>query len=217
MKTNEELRKLAEQLKNPNGCKGIEIAEMMNETNIKMTHHSIDCLEILDEDNILELGHGNCAHLPYLFQHNNINYCGLEISELMNSEAKRINQLFVENGKADFRLYNGLNIPFQDNYFDKAFTVNTIYFWSKPKVLLTELYRILKPNGKLNITFACQNFMAQLPFTQFGFTLYNNEKIKRLITTTPFKIISSDTQTETVKSKMGEMIDRTFTTITLKK
>src|SRR5690606_41662511 len=38
----EELKELAEQLRQPNGLKGIEIADMMNETNIKMTLHSID-------------------------------------------------------------------------------------------------------------------------------------------------------------------------------
>jgi ubiquinone/menaquinone biosynthesis C-methylase UbiE len=215
---NEELKALAEQLRQPNGLKGIEIADMMNETNIKMTFHSIDHLGILDNDHILELGHGNCKHLPYVLkQKNKLTYYGLEISELMNNEAKRINQCFCEAKQALFYLYDGQNIPFEDNYFDKIFTVNTIYFWADPKLFITELYRVLKPNGILNITFAQQNFMKQLPFTQFSFTLYNNEKIKQLIDTTPFKTVGLDTQIETVKSKTGDIINREFTTITIRK
>jgi SAM-dependent methyltransferase len=215
---NAELKALAEQLRQPKGPKGIEIADIMNETNIKMTLHSINNLSILDNDTILEIGHGNCKHLSYVFQQKNkLTYYGLEISELMNKEAKRINQRFTEKQEAFFQLYDGLNIPFSDNYFDKIFTVNTIYFWDDPKSLMTELYRVIKPKGILNITFAQQDFMKQLPFTQFRFTLYDNGKIKQLIDTTPFKTVGSDTQTETVKSKTGDLVSRDFTTFTLKK
>lgn len=218
MATDEELKELAEQLRQPSGRKGIEIADMMNETNIKMTLHSINQLKIADNGRILELGHGNCKHLPYILkQKNKLTYYGLEISELMNKEAKRINRRFVENKQADFYLYDGLHIPFADNYIDRIFTVNTIYFWADPKLLMAELYRVLKPNGILNITFAQHEFMGQLPFTRFGFMLYSNEKVQQLVDTTLFKIIGLDTQIETVKSKTGSTIDRTFTTMTVEK
>ncbi len=218
MATDDELKELARQLRQPNGSKGVEIAEMMNETNIKMTIHSIDQLNIRDNDCILELGHGNCKHLPYILkQKNNMTYYGLEISELMNKEAKRINHQSVDSKQAFFHLYDGLHIPFDDNYFDRIFTVNTIYFWADPNSLLSELYRVLKLNGTLNITFAQHEFMEQLPFTQYGFTLYNTEKIKQLIGMTPFSIVGWDTQTETVKSKTGDLVNRNFTTIKLKK
>src|SRR5690554_7668608 len=107
---NVELKALAEQLRQPNGLKGIEIADMMNETNIKMTFHSIDHLGILDNDHILELGHGNCKHLPYVLkQKNKLTYYGLEISELMNNEAKdrkstRLNSSHVRISYAVFCL-----------------------------------------------------------------------------------------------------------------
>lgn len=218
MATNEELIALASQLRCPEGTKGIEVAEIMNETNIKMTIHSIDRLNISDNDNILELGHGNCGHLEYILeQRTNLKYYGLETSELMNTEAQRINRPFVENKQASFHVYDGFTIPFSDNYFDKILTVNTIYFWTEPKFLLSELQRIMKPNGKLNITFTQEKFMKQLPFTQFGFNFYDNEKITQLIDKTPFQVISSDTQTDSIKSKIGNFVNRKFTTITLTK
>lgn len=215
---NENLKALAAQLRNPNGHKGIEIAEMMNETNINMTLHSIQHLSIQDNDTILELGHGNGKHLAYILtQRSNLSYHGLEISELMHQEAMRINQESIDKHQAFFHLYDGSNIPFSDNYFDKIFTVNTIYFWNDPKSMISELYRVIKPNGLLNITFAQEDFMEKLPFTHFNFTLYNNEKIKKLFEDTPFQTVSQNTQKETVKSKMGDLIDRDFTTFSLKK
>lgn len=214
----EELKELAAQLRQPKGDKGIEVADLMNDTNISMTHHAIEKLNILDNDKIMELGHGNCKHLSHLLnQKNNLTYYGLELSELMNKEAERINQQFIKNKQAHFVHYNGLEIPFSDNNFNKIFTVNTIYFWSDPTHLLDELFRILKPNGTLCITFAQQKFMQQLPFTEYGFTLYDNEKLTKLIATTPFKIIDCETQTETIKSKMGDSIERGFTTFILVK
>jgi len=217
--TDEELQELASQLRCPNGIKGVEVSDLMNETNISMTVHSIGRLNLLDNGNVLELGHGNCSHLPYLLQQkNNLIYHGLDISELMNKEAKRINQQFVDRQQATFYLYDGLNIPFTDNYFDRVFTVNTIYFWADPKFLISELYRVIKPKGILNITFGQQNYMKQQPLTQFGFTLYDNEKIEQLIDTTHFKIVGSDTQTEIVKSKTGDgLVEREFTTFTFEK
>ncbi|MDR0263669.1 MAG: class I SAM-dependent methyltransferase [Sphingobacterium sp.] len=214
----EDLKTLATQLRQPNGTAGIGIADMMNETNIKMTLHSIDQLNIIDHEVVLELGHGNCKHLPFVLeQKSGVIYYGLEISELMNKEAEQINRQYVNRQVAFFHLYDGLKIPYDDNYFDKMFTVNTIYFWDNPLLLLSEIYRVIKPNGILNITFAQKDFMQQLSFTKFGFTLYDNKKLKQLIDKTSFKIISSYTQTETVKSKTGDLVNRAFTTFSMQK
>ncbi len=218
MTNKEELKELAAQLRQPHGTEGIAVANMMNESNIGMTRHSIDRLNILDRDHILELGHGNCDHLSYLLkQQENLSYSGLELSELMNNEAQGKNKAFLSSKKVSFYLYDGVTIPFPDNLFEKIFTVNTIYFWTKPELLLAELYRVIKRNGILNITFAQKSFMQGLPFTQFDFELYDDEKIIRLIDKTSFKIVNSDTQTETVKTKTGEFIERDFTTVSLGK
>ena len=214
----EELQAIASQLKHPTGEKGIEMANMMHETNINMTRHSIQNLHIQSGNTILELGHGNAGHLEFIFeQAENLKYYGLEMSELMFQEARQINRNFVSQKQAFFSLYDGNKIPFEDAFFDKIFTVNTIYFWQEPKKLLSEIYRVLQPKGTLCKTFAEESFMKQLPFTQFEFDLYNTEKAEKLIKSTPFKIINKETLTEKVKSKTGELVDRDFTTLVLEK
>ncbi len=214
----EELQVIASQLKHPSGEKGIEMANMMNETNINMTRHSIQNLNISKENKILELGHGNAGHVEFLFeQAENLKYYGLEMSELMFQEARQINRNFVSQKQAFFSLYDGNKIPFEDESFDKIFTVNTIYFWQQPEKLLLEIYRVLQPNGNFCLTFAQEDFMKQLPFTQFEFELYNTEKAQQLIEKTPFKIVYTETKTEKVKSKTGELADRDYTTIVLEK
>ncbi|QSB26882.1 class I SAM-dependent methyltransferase [Flavobacterium sp. CLA17] len=214
----EELQAIAAQLKHPTGEKGIEMANMMHETNINMTRHSIQNLNIAAENKILELGHGNAAHLEFVMQQaGKLTYYGLEMSELMFQEARQINRNYVSQKQAFFSLYDGNAIPFQDSFFDKIFTVNTIYFWQEPEKFLLEIYRILKPDGNFCLTFAEESFMKQLPFTAYEFTLYSTEKVQQLIEKTAFKIVYTETLTEKVKSKMGELVDRAFTTIVLEK
>ncbi len=214
----EELQAIASQLKHPTGEKGIEMGNMMNETNINMTRHSIQNLQIDSGNKILELGHGNAGHVEFIFeQAENIKYYGLEMSELMFQEARQINRNYVSQKQAFFSIYDGNTIPFEDDSFNKVFTVNTIYFWQEPEKLLSEIYRILQSKGILCITFAEESFMKQLPFTQFEFELYSTDKAEKLIEKTSFKIINKETLTEKVKSKTGELVDRAFTTLVLEK
>jgi ubiquinone/menaquinone biosynthesis C-methylase UbiE len=214
----EELQAIASQLKHPTGEKGIEMGNMMNETNINMTRHSIQNLQIEAGNKILELGHGNAGHVEFIFeQAENIKYYGLEMSELMFQEARQINRNYVSQKQAFFSIYDGNTIPFEDNSFNKVFTVNTIYFWQEPEKLLSEIYRVLQSKGILCITFAEESFMKQLPFTQFEFELYSTEKAEKLIEKSSFKIINKETLTEKVKSKTGELVDRAFTTLVLEK
>ena len=183
-----------------------------------MTRHSIQNLQIDSGNKILELGHGNAGHVEFIFeQAENIKYYGLEMSELMFQEARQINRNYVSQKQAFFSIYDGNTIPFEDNSFNKVFTVNTIYFWQEPEKLLSEIYRVLLPKGILCITFAEESFMKQLPFTQFEFELYSTEKAEKLIGKSSFKIINKETLTEKVKSKTGELVDRAFTTLVLEK
>ncbi len=213
----DQLEALAAQLGNPSGEKGIEVAEMMNETNIGMTKNSISNLQLNAGDSVLELGHGNAGHLDFLFsQANEIHYTGLEISSLMHHEAKQSNQAHIETGKARFLLYDGGKMPVEDHTIDKVFTVNTIYFWKEPEMVFAELSRILKPGGTIALTFAHRSFMEMLPFTAFGFTLYNPDEILEIVSGTNFQLDHEDDQKEVVKTKTGESVERFFSTLVLK-
>lgn len=214
----QDLKELAIQLGNPSGRKGIEIAEMMDRNNIAMTLHSIDNLGIQNQDKILEIGHGNCGHLKLILNKSSeIQYTGYDISELMNEEAKKLNSDLIQNYSVEFKLYDGENFPELDNFFDKIFTVNTLYFWQNPIEFLNEIYRITKPNGIFCLTFAEKDFMKTLPFTQFGFKLYSLEDVQELIQNSEFKIEKTETQTEEIQAKSGEMVKRKFVTLVLKK
>ncbi|SMP23292.1 class I SAM-dependent methyltransferase [Chryseobacterium profundimaris] len=213
----EDLKILAQNLANPQGKKGIEIGEMMNDTNIGMTLESIQTLLIEDDEHILEIGHGNADHVKNILNKaTNINYTGIDISETMHQEAIRRNAAFED--QADFVLYEGEKLPFEDKTFDKIFTVNTVYFWEQPVEYLNEIYRVLKDNGTFVITFGQRNFMEKLPFTQFDFKLYSNTEMEEMISKSHFKRMKISEREEQIKSKTSqETITRNYTILTIKK
>ena len=215
---NEELKELAAQLRFPQGSKGIQVSDMMHESNANMIRKTIESLQVSNNEEVFELGHGNAGHLHYLFEiEKSALYYGLEISELMHAEAKQINKSFVDSRQAFFFMYDGAEMPFGDNYFDKGYTVNTLYFWNEPVKVLMEIYRVMKPAGVFAINFAQQKSMELLPFTKFGFELYDTEKAEKLIEQTPFNIADIENHVEVLKTKTGESIQREFTIIRLKK
>lgn len=212
-----DLKILAQNLANPQGEKGVEIGEMMNATNIGMTLESIKTLLIEDDENILEIGHGNAAHVKSLLSlAQNLKYTGIDISETMYYEARRLNEEF--KNQAEFVLYEGTKLPFEDKTFDKIFTVNTVYFWENPVEYLNEIYRVLKTEGTFVLTFGQRDFMEKLPFTEFDFKLYNNDEMEELISKSRFKRMKIFEKEEEIKSKTGdELIKRNYTILTIKK
>lgn len=212
-----DLKILAQNLANPQGEKGVEIGEMMNVTNIGMTLESIKMLLIEDAEHILEIGHGNAGHLKSILNKaKDLTYTGIDISETMRKEAQNLNEEFKD--QADFILYEGRKLPFEDEVFDKIFTVNTVYFWDNPVEFLNEIYRVLKNTGTFVLTFAQRDFMEKLPFTKFNFKLYNNDEMEELISESRFKRMKISEKEEEIKSKTGdELIKRNYTVLTIKK
>ncbi|SUX45248.1 class I SAM-dependent methyltransferase [Chryseobacterium indoltheticum] len=212
-----DLKILAQNLANPQGEKGVEIGEMMNVTNIGMTLESIKMLLIEDAEHILEIGHGNAGHLKSILNKaKDLTYTGIDISETMSKEAQNLNKEFKD--QADFILYEGRKLPFEDEVFDKIFTVNTVYFWDNPVEFLNEIYRVLKNTGTFVLTFAQRDFMEKLPFTKFNFNLYNNDEMEELISESRFKRMKISEKEEEIKSKTGdELIKRNYTVLTIKK
>lgn len=206
-----DLKNIARQLSCPEGEHGIKTGEMMHASNIGMTSSAIDALNLQDNDSVLEIGHGNGGHIAQLLSKaENLRYYGADISETIITEAEKINQHFIDQGIVHFNLTDGNNLPFENNLFDKIFTVNTIYFWPNPAEYLKEIRRTLKPNGTFALCFADKSFMQNLPFTPYGFTLYEVEKVKGLLEDADFIIKNTIKKLEQVQSKTGEHVEREY-------
>ncbi|MEO1515401.1 MAG: class I SAM-dependent methyltransferase [Bacteroidota bacterium] len=216
--TEEQLAEIARQLNKPEGPIGLEVAANMNQTNISMTRAAIHSLDWRSGKKVLELGHGNCGHLSEVLQQaDELTYVGLEISQSMQEEARRINREEVDKGRAQFHLYDGQKIPFEDGVFDLLLTVNTIYFWADPLALLEELARVASGEAHFAIAFAHKDFMEKLLFVKDNFRLYDQEDVRQLVDKSPWQLQNIATHTEQVTSKSGALVERIFSIASLEK
>jgi SAM-dependent methyltransferase len=214
----EQLIELAQQLRNPSGENGVSTGIKMNNTNSNMINCTLETLKIADNETILEIGPGNAQHLGQLMGvAKNIQYYGVDVSETMITEAKKINALFVSSGKVSFLHSDGQLIPFPKNTFDKIFTVNTIYFWENPNQYMAEIIRVLISGGILSIAFVDKESMEKMPFAQHGFQLYDLERINTFLS--QFKLSNKQIvrQKELVNSVDGTKVEREFIILTVKK
>lgn len=214
----DELVELASQLSNPYGEKGIQVGHQMNETNSFMIRNTLAHLSLNDNDLVLELGHGNANHLKELFQKaDQLKYFGLDISETMKAEAEIYCSLNNLSERTTFELYDGETFSYDDNSFDKIFTVNTLYFWKSPAILLNEINRVLKPEGTCCISFIDEVSMNELSFTVYGFTKYTDNRFQQLVNESNLELFHKKMYSEMTKSKMFADMERRYWVMALKK
>jgi len=175
-------QQLAAQLRKPEGEYGIEVARQMNHGNAIINRLTIAQLPLHDGNKVLELGMGNGFFIGELLQKaNNLQYTGADYSALMVQEATEMNRQFVEAGIVSFHQASADKLPFDDNSFDAIFGINIIYFWHTPTAELSEIKRVLKPGGTLTLSIRPKSSMDSMPFTQFGFTKYDEQSIVALL------------------------------------
>ncbi|WP_256006034.1 class I SAM-dependent methyltransferase [Pedobacter deserti] len=208
-----QLKELASQLGCPHGDNGLPTAENMAANNQFMISTAISALDLHSNDIVLEIGPGGGAHVAELFTRTNaIRYHAIDISPLMVDLCKQTNSDLVGEGRAEIHLSDGIRIDFPNDMFDKIFTVNTLYFWKEPEAYLREIERVLKPGGMFVLCFAPKSFMETLPFTQYGFKLYENAEVKGLLAGAGFTPAKIDTYEETVVAGTRS-IQRSFSVI----
>lgn len=214
----EELRSLAAQLRKPEGEFGKIVGNNMQESNHVMIHKAIDSLRLESKDVVLEIGHGNGFHIPYFFETEaNMRYYGIELSELMQAESLLRNQLFVNDNKASFHVYNGIKFPFPSDFFTKIVSVNTLYFWENPISFFREIERVLQKGGLFSLCFADKSFLKQMPFSCYGFTLYSKDEVVKLTDKTELSFTNTTTFTDVIITKSGEQLKREFHVLTFTK
>jgi ubiquinone/menaquinone biosynthesis C-methylase UbiE len=109
----------------------------------------------------------------------------------------------VNSSRADFRQGSVESIPFDSHSFNKACTVNTVYFWRSLEAAFKEIHRVLHPSGRLVVGFLPKEHMDRMnmpadifitrtpqevvdAMTKAGFTGIHIERPKL---TTPWNVI----------------------------
>ncbi|MBZ4192568.1 class I SAM-dependent methyltransferase [Niabella beijingensis] len=214
-----DFRELAAQLRCPSGAGGSEVAAQMFAANRNMIGKTVDVLELSAVQEVLEIGFGSGLHVPDLFATNtSLRYHGVDISDLMVETAQAGNQQLTAAGKAVFlKTEAGMPLPFEADHFNAIFSVNTLYFWPAPEHQFAGCYRVLTAGGRMALAFIERSFGATLPFTRFGFTLYEADEVEQLFAGAGFAGITTIRHEEQIVSNTGKPVMRPFVVMVGKK
>ncbi|MEJ2217581.1 MAG: class I SAM-dependent methyltransferase [Gemmatimonadota bacterium] len=161
-------RMMAAQLREPSGIAGrLIMGGFFDRTSRRINEHTLDALEIESGESVLEVGFGGGAALESAAARaKEGTVVGVELSSVMVRRAERKCRRLVRQGRV--RLYEGnvSDLPFDAGQFDRAYAVNTIYFWADPTGALREIRRVLKENGRLVLAIRSPEALAPYRFPE---------------------------------------------------
>ena len=168
---------IAKQFANPAGLGGKIVSFVMNRQNLPMYYETIRLLSPSGSDRILDIGCGNGTVLNMLARQVGGAYAGVDTSKSIIKAASRRNHSFIKNSKMTFACQDAGAMSFADRSFSKAYTINTVYFWDDIQNILSEIRRVLKPNGFFINTFYTNETLARFSHTQFGYKRFTVDQL----------------------------------------
>ena len=174
------------QYRRPSGLLGRWIGRRMARQHQPENQWTIDLLDARPDDRILEIGFGaGVAIYALARQVTRGLIAGIDYSRTMVAMARRCNQKAIHSGLVDIRYGEASILPFDDQHFDKVFSIHSIYFWSRPMQVLQEIHRVLSDNGTLILTLLPEDSDdspdgESVPGTM-AFTPYSGAQIKQML------------------------------------
>lgn len=134
----------------PSGLPGRIGALLMARMNGSVAAAVLDGLEVDRTAAVLEVGFGPGVGIEHAAARAPDGYvAGVDVSELMVERARRRNATAVETSPVDLRTGSVEDLPFDDETFDAAFSVNSVHAWPDQPAGANELYRVLEPGGRV--------------------------------------------------------------------
>ncbi len=119
------------------------------------------------KDNLLDIGCGKMPYKKYILENSNVkNYIGLDIENALAYDTII---------KPDYT-WDGITMPFKNEFFDCAFGTEVLEHCPKPEIALKEVYRVLKPNGIFFFTVPFLWNLHETPNDEYRYTPYSLER-----------------------------------------
>lgn len=182
-------RFMAKQLAHPSGIFGrLVMGRFLNTITSAHNQLVLKQLALSPADRILEVGFGGGALLDgivRLVPEGSV--AGVELSDEMLSNARSRFRSQIAAGSVELRHGDVRSLPFPDASFDKACSVNTVYFWPDLASALGEFSRVIRPGGVLVLGFNAADDLRSDGLHQLGFVPYSAQDIAEALEAQGFR------------------------------
>jgi ubiquinone/menaquinone biosynthesis C-methylase UbiE len=140
----------------PKGVMGRLVGEIMVRQHEKETAWTVSIADVQSADSVLEIGFGAGKAIELLAEKTmQGSVYGIDLSATMVKRAKERNAQAVRTGRVILQQGEATQLPFAEHHFDKVISIHTFYWWAEDShIILTEMFRVLKPGGTLLFTFS---------------------------------------------------------------
>jgi ubiquinone/menaquinone biosynthesis C-methylase UbiE len=140
------------QFQKPRGLVGRWILQKMNVHHSPLTDWGLAHVPVEKHYTILDVGCGGgrtVSKLAVAALEGKV--CGIDFSETSVAASKRTNARQIARGSIEIRQASVSQLPFADTTFDLITAVETHFWWHDLPAGMREIFRVLKPGGKLII------------------------------------------------------------------
>ncbi len=146
--------KLVENAEKPDGFWGKLMIRSMNKGHSELTDWALCHVNIKSGDYVLDVGCGGGKTVGKLSNMvGNGKVYGIDYSDLCIKKAEKLNHKNVLCGKVKLQKATVSALPFDSEKFDLVTAVETYYFWPDKLNDLREIWRVLKPGGRIMLVF----------------------------------------------------------------
>lgn len=143
---------LYDQFANPKGVIGELVGYLMALKNTRRSRWVLEVLAPQTGERILEVGFGSGTDILRLLSAvgQGGSVAGIDVSDVMvRQAARRCSGIASDSKVVDLRQGSVDTLPFPDDSFDAALSINNAQFWPELVHGLSELRRVIRPGGRV--------------------------------------------------------------------
>jgi ubiquinone/menaquinone biosynthesis C-methylase UbiE len=180
---------IARQSSRPRGLFGRLLGRVMAIETASFNSEALGLLALQPSDRMLEVGFGHgrtirlaAAQVPQGF------VAGVDLSEDMVRMAQRRCLDLAVKGPVELMVGDSRRLAYDDASFDKVLCVHTIYFWEEPIKDLVEMFRVLRPGGRLVLGFRAKSDEGSpSDFPETVYTFYSIDDVSTMLRSAGFE------------------------------
>jgi SAM-dependent methyltransferase len=187
-------RKIAENVRKPQGIFGRKIAKEMNDHHESLARWGLTHIKIEEDYQILDIGCGGGRNI-YRFAKSihEGKVFGIDYSDTSVKVSSELNKEYIKNGIVEIKKGTVSAIPYDDNKFNLVTAFETYYFWPDLINDLKEVLRVMSEDAiflLVNEMYECENPEKMENTRKWAelcnFELHNPSQFEKLLTEAGF-------------------------------